>query len=53
MINRRQFLKLLTTAPAIPFCWRHRNGELSIDELEVLAEERGGKWIDIYLRRIR
>ena len=50
-MNRRNFLKLLAAAPALSICWHQRNG-LSIAEVEKLAEELGGKWIDVYLMRI-
>lgn len=51
MLTRRQFLKSLTCVPLLSICWRQQN-DLSLDELEVLAETKGGKWIDIYLMRI-
>lgn len=51
MITRRQFLKSLALAPLLPLALKQQE-RLSLDELEVLAETKGGKWIDIYLMRI-
>ncbi|NNE32102.1 MAG: hypothetical protein HKN40_07015 [Winogradskyella sp.] len=46
-MKRRTFL----SAFLVPFCWRQQDG-VSIDELEVLAEEYGNKWLDLYLERV-
>jgi len=51
-MNRRNFLKLFLTTPLLMLRIK-QSDELSIDELEVLAEEKGGRWLDRYLWRIK
>lgn len=48
-MNRRDFLKSLALAPLLTVTVKE---SLTVDELEVLAEEQGGKWLDLYLERV-